>query len=57
MKAKALLLKNMYRELLYLGGNIYDLEIIEQLYGYNDDFKQIIDNGLSTSPARDIYNF
>ena len=50
VKAKALLLKNMYRELLYLGGNIYDLEIIEQLYGYND-------NSLSTSPARDIYNF
>ena len=57
VKARALLLKNMYKELLYIGGNIYDLDIIEQLYGYNEYFKQIIDNGLSTSPARDIYNF
>ena len=57
VKARALLLKNMYRELLYLGGSIYDLDIIDRLYGYNEDFIQIIDNGLSTSPAKDIYNF
>ena len=57
VKARALLLKNMYRELLSVGGSIYDFDIIENLYGYKDDFIDIIQNGLSTSPAKAIYDF
>ena len=57
VKARALLLKNMYRELLSVGGSIYDLDIIDNLYGYKDDFIDIIQNGLSTSPAKAIYEF
>ena len=39
-----------------MGGSIYDLNIIEKLYGYKDDFINIIQNGLSTSPAKAIYD-
>ena len=57
VKAKALLMKNMYRELLALNGNIYDMEIIDQIYGYKNEFLTIIQNGLSTSPSKAIYDF
>ena len=56
VKAKALLVKNMYRELLSLGGNIHDLEKIVQVYGYTEDFMDIIESGLSTSPSKNIYD-
>ena len=55
-KAKALLLRSMYRELLSLNGNIYDPDKIESLYGHKNDFIYIIENGLSTSPAKAIYD-
>ena len=51
VKARALLIKNMYREMLALGGSIYDLDIIEKLYGNKDDFINVLENGLITSPA------
>ena len=57
VKAKALLMKNMYRELLALNGNIYDGEKIDQVYGYKNEFLSIIQNGLSTSPSKAIYDF
>ena len=57
VKARALLVKNMYRELVYLNGSIYDLDLINKLYGYREDFLEIIDNGLSTSPSKSIYDF
>ena len=57
IKAKALLLKNMYKELRYVGGNIYDLDLIDNLYGYRVEFIDIIENGLSTSPAKSIYEY
>ena len=57
VKAKALLVKNMYRELLALKGTIYDEEKIRQVYGYRQEFIEVIDNGLSTSPSKAIYEF
>ena len=57
VKAKALLIKNMYNDLCYQNGNIYDLDLIEDIYGYRLEFLDIIENGLSTSPAKSIYDF
>ena len=57
VKAKALLVKNMYRELLSIQGNIHDLEKISKVYGYTEDFMDIIENGLSTSPSKNIYDY
>ena len=56
VKAKALMVKNMYRELLSIQGNIHDLEKIVKVYGYTEDFMDIIENGLSTSPSKNIYD-
>ena len=56
IKAKALLVKNMYKELLSIRGNIHDAEKINQVYGYTEDFMDIIEKGLSTSPAKNIYD-
>ena len=56
IKAKALLVKNMYRELLSIQGNIHDLEKINQVYGYTEDFMDIIEKGLCTSPSKNIYD-
>ena len=57
IKAKALLVKNMYRDFLSCNGSIYDTTLIENIYGHTDAFKIIIDNGLSTSPVKAIYDF
>ena len=57
IKAKALLVKNMYKELLSLKGGVYDMDKIDQVYGYREDFINIINNGLSTSPSKAIYDF
>ena len=56
IKSKGLLIRNMYKELLSLNGNIYDLDIIEKLYGHKNEFIHIVENGLSTSPAKFIYD-
>ena len=55
VKARALLIKNMYRELLSLQGNVYDTDKIGQVYGHTEDFIDIIENGLNTSPSKAIY--
>ena len=47
----------MNKELRGLNGTIYDLDIIKGLYGNIKDFIKIVENGLSTSPSKDIYNF
>ena len=57
VKAKALMIKNMYRELLSIHGNVYDMDKIAQVYGYTGDFIDIIENGLSTSPSKAIYDY
>ena len=55
VKARALLIKNMYRELLSVQGNVYDMDKISQVYGHKEDFIDIIENGLNTSPSKAIY--
>ena len=57
IKAKSLLLKNMYKELLALHGTMYDVDKVNQVYGYTREFVTIIENGLSTSPSKAIYDF
>ena len=47
----------MYQELLALKGNIYDEEKIRKVYGYQQEFIEVIENGLSTSPSKAIYDF
>ena len=49
-------MKNMYKELLSIRGNIHDAEKINQVYGYTEDFMDIIEKGLSTSPSKNIYD-
>ena len=56
-KAKALMVRNMYRELLSIGGDIYDMNKIRQVYGYREEFEYVIENGFSTSPSKAIYDF
>ena len=46
-----------YRELLSIHGNVYDMDKIAQVYGYTGDFIDIIENGLSTSPSKAIYDY
>ena len=57
IKAKALMVRNMYRELLSIGGDIYDMNKIRQVYGYREEFEYVIENGFSTSPSKAIYDF
>ena len=57
VKAKALLIKNMNRELRGGNGDFYDQDLIDNLYGHRDDFIKIIQNGLGTSPSKVIYDF
>ena len=47
----------MNRELREQSGDIYDKDLIKNLYGHVDEFMEIIENGLSTSPAKSIYEF
>ena len=47
----------MNKELRGLNGSIYDLDIIKGLYGNIKDFIKIVENGLSTSASKEIYNF
>ena len=57
IKARALLIKNMNKELRDLSGSIYDMDKIKGLYGHTNDFIKIAENGLSTSPSKEIYDF
>ena len=57
VKAKALLIKTMYKDFLEHDCSITDDWIVNSLYGYNEDFIKVYSEGLSTAPVKQIYNF
>ena len=57
VKAKALLIKNMYSDFLEYDCNITDGWIVNNIYGYNECFVKVYSEGLSTAPVKLIYNF
>ena len=57
IKAKAFLIKNMYRDFLQYDCNITDSWIVNNLYGYNLDFVKVYKEGLAMAPVKEIYDF
>ena len=55
IKAKALLLKNMYREFKKLNCTIEEYEI-QDLYGHKDEFIEIVKFGVDLSNSKNIYD-
>ena len=49
VKAKALLIKNMYQEFLQRKCSITDSEMVKNLYGYPEDFTRTFLSGLTSS--------
>ena len=57
LKSKAFMIKNMYSEFLSLNCSIGDLDKINRLYGYPEDFVQVYMEGLSLAPVKEIYDY
>ena len=57
IKAKAFLIKNMYFEFLEYDFSIRDEYLVNSLYGYTKEFIQVHQEGLSTAPVKEIYNY
>ena len=57
IKAKALLLKNMFWEYKEINGNVYDENSIRQLYGYKSDLVTLVKAGIDMKSSKYIYNF
>ena len=57
VKAKALLIKNMYKDFIELDCSIEDDFLVKDIYGYNEEFVNVFSNGLATSPVKLIYDF
>ena len=57
MKAKALLVKNMIKDFLKYDCEIDDGYMMDNIYGYYDDFKNIFMIGLAFEPVKVIYKY
>ena len=57
MKAKALLVKNMIKDFLKYDCEIDDEYMMNNIYGYYDDFKNICMLGLAFEPVKVIYKY
>ena len=57
IKAKAFLIKNMYFELREYDCSIRDDQLVQNLYGYREDFIQVYQEGLATASVKEIYNY
>ena len=57
IKARALLVKNMYKDFLKYECDINDSFFVDQIYGNIEDFKMIYEAGLSDAPVKLIYEF
>ena len=57
IKAKSLLIKNMYSDFLLYDCSISDGWIVNNLYGYTNDFVKVFAEGLAMAPVKLIYNF
>ena len=57
VKSRALLVKNMYKDFLEHDCSIQDRWIVDNLYGFPEDFVKVFSEGLSMAPVKQIYNF
>ena len=57
LKAKALLLRSMYKEFLELECSIDDDVVVDQIYGYPVDFRRVHAYGIANGTAKIIYEF
>ena len=57
VKSKALLVKNMYKDFLEHDCDIHDQWIVDNLYGYPEEFIYVFSNDLAMAPVKHIYNF
>ena len=57
MKAKALLVKNMIKDFLKYDCEMDDGYMMDNIYGYYDDFKNIFMIGLAFEPVKVIYKY
>ena len=57
IKARALLVKNMYKDFLKYECDINESFYVNQMYGYIEDFMMIYEAGLAEAPVKCIYDF
>ena len=57
VKAKALLLKSMYREFKNKKCNINDINSFKDIYGYTGEFTEIVRAGITPNISSVIYSF
>ena len=57
IKAKAFLIKNMYFDFIQYNCNITDKGVVNNLYGYSEDFVGVYKEGLAMASVKEIYEF
>ena len=57
IKAKAFLIKNMYFDFIQYNCNITDKGVVNNLYGYSEEFVGVYKEGLAMASVKEIYEF
>ena len=57
IKAKALLIKNMIKDFVKYDCEMDDGYMMDNLYGYYQDFREVFFEGLCTAPVKEIYKY